>query len=85
MKKNENSRENKSTKGLQKAAITNCAGLAIRTYGIAVGLVHHDDYKCFIASCAGTSPWLALNGHDTGLDPQFKDILQALFAWKQFI
>jgi len=76
-----------------KKQLTNCAGLAIRTYGIAVELVNHDDYKslrsatasALLRAGAGTSPWLALNGHDVGLDPQFRDLLQALFAWKRFL
>ena len=76
-----------------KKQLTNCAGLAIRTYGVAVSLVNQEDYKtlrtatasALLRAGAGTSPWLALNSHDIGLDPQFRDTLQALFAWKRFL
>lgn len=69
------------------------AGLAIRTYGISTQLAPKSDYKHLrAATCAAlhrtagnASPWLALNSHDMNLDPQWRDITQAIQAWKRFL
>ena len=69
------------------------AGLAIRTYGIATQMAAKAEYKSIrAATCAAlrrtagnASPWLALNTHDNNLDPQWRDITQAIQAWKRFL
>ena len=69
------------------------AGLAIRTYGISTQLAAKTEYKNLrAATCAAlhrtagnASPWLALNTHDHNLDPQWRDITQAIQAWKRFL
>ena len=69
------------------------AGLAIRTYGISTQLAAKSEYKHVrSATCAAlhrtagnASSWLALNTHDDNLDPQWRDITQAIQAWKRFL
>ena len=82
----------KLPKGARKR-ITVGAGLAIRTYGISTQLAAKAEYKHLrAATCAAlhrtagnASPWLALNTHDTNIDPQWRDITQAIQAWKRFL
>ena len=69
------------------------AGLAMRTYGISTQLAAKSEYKNLrSATCVAlhrtagnASPWLALNTHDHNLDPQWRDITQAIQAWKRFL
>lgn len=69
------------------------AGLAMRTYGISTQLAAKSEYKnlrsatgaALLRTAGNASPWLALNTHDTNLDPQWRDITQAIQAWKRFI
>ena len=68
------------------------AGLSIKVYGFACALASKDDYRnvrpkvaAAALSCgAGTSSWLACNAYDIRLDLSFRDLVDAIAAWKRY-
>ena len=82
----------KVPKGFKKRLALS-SGLACKSYGTACALGANWDYskmRSYTAAAtmragSGASPWLACNVHDCNLDPQFRDTIAAIQAWRRYL
>ena len=85
-------KKTKVPKGFKKRLALS-SGLACKSYGTACAIGANWDYsrmRSYAAAAtmragSGASPWLACNVHDSNLDPQFRDIIAAIQAWRRYL